>query len=92
MYISHQSRFDIHDSQVFYNVNSYEEMNVAILQHGLQRGDKGSDEYNTFVGMAFEVFNEYFCSRYSSDPLLGIKNITDTSDDPYNDGFDSFVD
>lgn len=84
MKITHLSIFKIAKLGLFDNVNSYSEMNKAIEDFGKNSGS----DYNTLTGEAFEIFNQYFCIRYNNIPLLGIKNIIDTSDDPFNAGYD----
>jgi len=88
MKITHLSIYQISDEQVFDNVNSYKELNDAIKTFGEFGGNPGSDEYNTRVGNAFEIFTQFFCLKYGDTPLIGIKNITDTSDDAFTVGYD----
>lgn len=78
MKITHQSIYKISKDRIFDNVNSYKEMNDII-------STIDSDNYK---GDIFEVFTQFFCVKYNNDPLLGIKNIQDTSDDPFNVGYD----
>ena len=82
--ITHLSIFQISDEKVFDNVNSYRELNDAIKAFG----GLNSDEYNNRVGNAFEIFTQFFCLKYGDGPLIGIKNITDTSDDAFTIGYD----
>lgn len=86
--ITHQSVYKIHKDKVFDNVNSYEDMNNAIRKYGESLGKHDTEEYRNGVGMPFEIFTQYFCIRYNESPILGIKDIRDTSDDPYNMGYD----
>ena len=82
--ITHLSIYQIFKDRVFDNVNSYSEMNESIKKYG----EQVSDDYNNRVGMSFEIFTQFFCSRYGNTPLLGIKNVIDTSDDPFTTGYD----
>lgn len=84
MRITHQSIYQISKDKVFENVNSYSEMNKSIKKYG----EFIPEDYNNRVGMAFEIFTQYFCMRYNNIPLLGIKDIIDTSDDPFTAGYD----
>jgi superfamily II DNA or RNA helicase len=86
--ITHQSVYKIHKDKVFENVNSYEEMNNAIKRYGESLGSHDSEEYRNGVGMSFEIFTQYFCIRYNESPILGIKDIRDTSDNPFTMGYD----
>lgn len=86
--ITHRSIYQISKDNVFGSVNSYRELNDAIKKYGETFGSPGTDLYNDAVGMCFEIFTQFFCIEYGSTPLLGIKNVTDTSDDPFNSGYD----
>lgn len=89
MKITHLSVYRINENKVFENVNSYKELNDSIKSYGMSSGDNiGSENYNLKVGEAFEVFNQFFCIKYGSTPLLGIGKVVDTSDSPFNEGFD----
>lgn len=89
MKITHQHRFSINENHVFNDVSSYDELDVAIKQYGIsQNSNTTSEEYRRAVGAAFEVFNQFFCLKYGSTPLLNINKITDTSLDPFNEGYD----
>lgn len=84
MKITHLSIYQISSDGVFDNVNSYEDMNKAIKSYG----EQVPDDYNNRVGMSFEIFTQFFCLKYGDHPLLGIRNILDTSDDPFTEGYD----
>ena len=88
MKITHLSIFQISKDGVFDNINSYKELNDSIKKYGELSGTPGSEEYNNAVGNTFEIFTQFFCLKYGDHPLLGIKNITDTSDDSFNVGYD----
>lgn len=88
MKITHLSIYRINDSKVFDNINSYAELNNAISSYGKSGSEEEDDNYNIRVGEAFEVFTQFFCLKYGSTPLLGINQIVDTSDSPFNEGFD----
>lgn len=93
MRLTHLSIYQISKDGVFDNVNSYKELNDSIKKYGESKGTPGSDEYNNAVGNSFEIFTQFFCLKYGNHPLLGIKNITDTSDDSFNVGYDfTFID
>ena len=93
MKISHLSIYQISKDGVFDNVNSYKDLNENIKKYGESLGTPGTNEYNNTIGSCFEVFTQFFCIKYGNHPLLGIKNIQDTSDDPYTEGYDfTFVD
>jgi superfamily II DNA or RNA helicase len=83
MKITHLSIYQISKDGVFDNVNSYSEMNESIKLYGEQNND-----YNDRTGLSFEIFTQFFCLKYGDNPLLGIKNIQDTSDDPFTMGYD----
>jgi superfamily II DNA or RNA helicase len=86
--ITHQSIYKISNDKVFDNVNSYRELNESIKLYGQSKGDVGSDEYNNSVGKAFEIFTQFFFLKHGDTPLIGIKNIQDTSEDPSTAGYD----
>jgi superfamily II DNA or RNA helicase len=89
MKITHLSVFQISKDGVFDNVNSYRELNESIKLYG----ESQPEEYNNLVGDAFEIFTQFFCLKYGDTPLIGIKNIQDTSDDPFTTGYDfTFID
>jgi len=88
MKITHQSIYKIANDNVFDNTNSYKELNNDIKVYG-----ESSDNYNDYVGAAFEIFTQFFCLKYGETPLIGIKDIQDTSDDPFTAGYDfTFID
>ena len=88
MKITHESIHRISKRDVFKNVNSYQELNDEIKKYGMSQGSPGSGPYNDSVGECFEIFTQFFCMEYGETPLIGIKNVIDTSDDPYNPGYD----
>lgn len=88
MKITHLSIYQISKENVFENVNSYKELNDSIKSYGEIGRSQGEDEYRNRVGAAFEIFTQFFCLRNGDSPLIGIKNITDTSDDAFNVGYD----
>lgn len=93
MKITHLSVYKILQDGVFNNVNSYEDMNNSIKTYGEKFGLSGTDKYNESVGACFEIFTQFFCMKYGNTPLLGITKIVDTSDDPYQVGYDfTFID
>lgn len=84
MKITHLSIYQISSDGVFDNVNSYKEMNDIIKLYG----EEYPEDYNNRVGMSFEIFTQFFSMKYGSTPLLGMKNIQDTSDDAFTRGYD----
>lgn len=86
--ITHQSVYKIHKDKVFQNVNSYSEMNDTIKNYGESFGDHSTDGYKVAVGMAFEIFTQFFCIMFNDNPLIGIKDVMDTSDNPFTKGYD----
>ena len=91
MKITHQSIYKISNDKVFDNVNSYKELNDSIKSYG--EIQSSPEDYNNSVGAAFEIFTQFFCLKYGNTPLIGIKNVQDTSDDPFTAGYDfTFID
>lgn len=89
MKITHLSTYKVHDNKVFDNVNSYKDLNDQIKAYGRSGSDGPNDDnYRIRTGEAFEIFTQFFCMKYGSTPLLGINKVVDTSDDPFNEGFD----
>jgi len=87
--ITHLGIYQIYKDNLFANVNSYSQMNTAIEKYGGSRKTEvEQNQYFHKTGMAFEIFNQYFFIRYNGYPNLGVTNIKDTSDNPYNPGFD----
>lgn len=84
--ITHLSIFKIYKENVFLNVNSYGDMNNSIKEYA-NNGESDID-YKIRAGEAFEIFTQFFCQKYGNHPLLGIKNVLDTSDDPFTMGYD----
>jgi superfamily II DNA or RNA helicase len=91
MKITHQSIYKISNDKVFDNVNSYKELNESIKSYG--ESQSSPEDYNNSVGAAFEIFTQFFCLKYGNTPLIGIKNVQDTSDDAFTAGYDfTFID
>jgi superfamily II DNA or RNA helicase len=88
MKITHLSIYQVSKENVFGNVNSYKELNDSIKSYGEIGRSESEDEYKNRVGAAFEIFTQFFCLKYGETPLIGIKNITDTSDDAFTMGYD----
>jgi len=86
MNITHLSVYQVSKENVFENVNSYKELNDSIRSYG--EVAESEEEYRNRVGSAFEIFTQFFCLKYGDTPLIGIKNITDTSDDAFTVGYD----
>ena len=88
--IKHLYVFDAAKDGVFENLSNYERLVKSIIDRGLTRGEIGSDAYNDYVGGAFEVFAEFFLTRYGmkSNPLLGLLNVEQTSQNKYQVGYD----
>jgi len=93
MRITHLNIYQISKDNVFDSTNSYRELNNNIKLYGESKGSPGDKDYNDAVGAAFEVFTQFFCLKYGNTPLIGIKNVQDTSDDPFTAGYDfTFID
>lgn len=88
--LNHLSTKRAAESGVFVNVIDYDDMIKKIRDFGTTLGKPGSDEYNDFVGGAFEVFTEFFFRRYgtSANPHLNVRAIEDTSQNKYQAGYD----
>ena len=76
--IKHNAVHEIQRLNIFENINSYSDMNNVI--------SKIKDK--NLKGDIFEIFTNYFFIYFDNNPMLGVKNIVDTSDDQYNEGFD----
>lgn len=91
MKITHKSVYNIYIENVFENVNSYTEMNNAIVKYGGK--DTNSEKYRKRTGSSFEVFNQFWMLKFGKQADIGVDNIIDTSYDEFNEGYDfSFVD
>lgn len=88
MLLTHHQRFIVHSDGVFNDVNSYEELNLALRTYGHSKGIQGSQEYNDATGAALEIFCEYFYRRYETNPKIGVSYIEDTSADKFQTGYD----
>jgi superfamily II DNA or RNA helicase len=87
--ITHIGVYQIYKDRLFDNVNSYDEMNKAIKKYGgVIKTEADTKKYTDNTGRAWEIFNMYFILRYLNIPKLGITNIKDTSDHPFNPGYD----
>jgi superfamily II DNA or RNA helicase len=81
---------------VFNGAKDYNQFIKAIKKFGktfgkpLLENGNANEEYNDAVGLSFEVYTEFFCKRYGQDsnPLLGIREIEDTSHDKFQEGYD----
>lgn len=88
--LKHLNVIDIAKHSTFDNVNSLAQLDKAIKDYGLKVGEKGDDEHNDRIGHAYEVYAEFWLKRYGqpSNPLLGITEVTHTSDNKYERGLD----
>lgn len=84
--ITHLSIYKIDKFEVFETVDSYDKMNQAIFSFG--EDENKPLTYEKRVGEAFEIYTQFFCNRYGETPLLGIFEVTDTSDDAFTRGYD----
>jgi len=92
MKITHLFIYQVARDGVFDKVNSYSDMNNAIKKYG-DEYDTNTEEYKNRVGLSFEIFTQFFALKWGNHPLIGIKNIQDTSDNAFNKGFDfTFID
>lgn len=87
--ITHLGVYEVHKDKLFENVNSYSDLNKAILKWA-KKPKPGEDdkEYRRKSGLAYEIFAQFFTIKYGQTPRLGITNIQDTSTDPNNPGYD----
>jgi len=88
--LKHLRTLDVAQANVLENVKCYDSLDEAIRSWGVDGGEVGSETYNDRVGAAFEVFTEFFYARYgtASNPLLGVTDVSHTSQDPMQCGFD----
>jgi len=93
--ITHLFIYQTEKDGVFDNVNSYKELNETIKNYGKEQSklQKEIEElkkgvYNNTTGDLFEIYTLFFSNRYGETPLLNIKNVKDTSDDPFTAGYD----
>lgn len=88
--LGHLRTLDIAQAGVFANVSTYDGLVEAIRTWGLDGSEVGSETYNDRVGAAFEVYTEFWLTRYgtASNPLLGVARVSHTSQDPMQCGFD----
>jgi superfamily II DNA or RNA helicase len=70
---------------VFDNVTSVHELISTITRHG---GDSKSEGYTDRIGMSWEVFVEFYLSRFGSDSRLHVHNLNHTSYNKYQVGYD----
>ena len=78
MTIKHIAIYEISRLGIFDNINSYSDMNKII--------SKIKDK--NLKGDIFEIYTNYFFIHFNNNPMIGVKDIVDTSDDKYNIGFD----
>ncbi len=89
MKITHLGVYQIFKDKVFDNVNSCDQMNKTIAKYGGNpKTEQEHIEYGKKIGIAFEIYTQFFYIRYNNDPSLGVKDIKDTSENPFNPGYD----
>jgi hypothetical protein len=92
--ITHLFIYKTEKDGVFDNVNSYNELNETIKKYGKEQSKLQETEelkkgvYNDTTGDLFEIYTQFFGNRYGETPLLNIKNVIDTSDEPFTAGYD----
>ena len=84
--LNHASVKAVARSKAFDDVSNYSDLEAAIICYAKLAPD--SADYLDRLGAAFEVYTEYFFSRYNDDVRLNVKNVTDTSADKFNVGID----
>ena len=72
----------LYKDMVFDNVNSYTELDNAILRYGGK--DSKSEDYRQKTAMAFEVYNQYFVEKFGYNMDLDICDIIDMSASKFN--------
>lgn len=88
MQITHLKRFEVQMAGVFKDVQTLDDLDTSIYEYGLSCGERGTEPYRRATGAAYEIYNQFFCTRYEGDTLLGIRDVQDTSLTPFNSGFD----
>jgi len=95
--LNHIKTKQVFDSGFFNNITCYNELEQAIIKYadvvnqgGVERTREVELEYYARLGEAFEVYTEFFFSRFGvkENPLLNITNIKDTSSVKMNVGYD----
>lgn len=88
--LRHVNVIDVANHGVFDGVNDFDKMNAEIFAYGCDAGPPGSEAYNDRVGHAYEVYAEFWWTRYGShaNPMLGVHSVMHTSDDKYCPGYD----
>jgi superfamily II DNA or RNA helicase len=90
MNLQHLSTKAVAESNAFAGLKSFDDLIKKIAKHGKTLSKPGEEEYNDFVGGAYEVYTEFFFRRYGveANPLLGVKHIEDTSRNKFQAGYD----
>ena len=89
--LSHKTVLDLDSSNLFTNISSYPALLEAIKEFGgPHKTEEEKKAYYKRKGAAFEVFAEYWLKRFSGEanPLLGVKDVKQTSNDEFQVGFD----
>ena len=88
--INHKAAPKLYSSGEFSSVNikSFHDFEDAAKNCALKFGPTGTNEYRDVLGQIFECFVEFWLKRYGSIPLLDVHNVSDTSNDKFNVGFD----
>lgn len=95
--LKHLSASKVADSQLFNDIKNYNNFINKVIKYGnnnkklkIKDSDESKTAYNDAVGEVFEVYTEFFMIRYGTEanPHLGVKLITDTSQNKYQAGYD----
>jgi len=95
--LNHIKTKQMFDSGFFNNVTCYSDLEQAIIKYadvvnqcGVERTREVELEYYARLGEAFEVYTEFFFSRFGvkENVLLNVTNIKDTSTNKMNVGYD----
>ena len=83
--INHIQAYHVANSGLFDKLNSYDDLNKAIVAYG-KNGKQGSQEER--LGAAFEVFSEFFLARFGTEVHAGVNELKDTSSNKFEVGAD----
>jgi len=91
--MNHNQTLNIAKSGLFGNIKRIEDLDAAIVAYSKLATDQGLDTRENRCGMAFEVYGEFWLTRYGPNPIMKIYNVTDTSSNVMNKGVDfTFID
>jgi superfamily II DNA or RNA helicase len=86
--ITHHGVYRIHKTKLFENVNSYTDLVKTIRKWGKNNPNENDPGYNKLVGMAYEVFFQFWGLTCGHNVGVSIKDIRDTNYDEFNRGDD----